>query len=437
VASAVCFQAGAVAPPLLNPGGQFRLLAMEHLMTSTTSTASPASEFYFNPWDPAFRANPYPHYRALLSGAPRKLEMFFPIVLVARYADSVAVLRDYERFSSVNPNPPPPGFEDDPFVGGQTMLFSDPPTHTRLRRLVSRDFTPKRIRELEPRIRHLANGLLDKVAAKGEFDVVADLATPLPVMVIAEMLGVPPERYEIFKHWSDTIITGDNTLPGSPQPPEFFEARRALAAYFTEEIEKRRSNPGPDLVSALVAHQTADALSAKDLLAFVTLLLLAGNETTTNLIGNGMLALGRNLDQLKLLREQPSLMSRAVEEMLRYDGPVQATVRHPKERVEIDGTTTQPGDAVFIILAAADRDPAKFPDPERFDITRDASDHLAFGDGIHFCIGAPLARLEGSIAFASMLERFPRLRLRNPDAPVAYKGSFFLRGLESLPMAID
>ncbi|MFZ0890510.1 MAG: cytochrome P450 [Candidatus Binataceae bacterium] len=395
-------------------------------------------DFYFNPWDPQFRANPYPHYQPLLSGPPHKLEMFFPIALVARYADTVAVLRDHQHFSSVQPPPPPGLFEEsDPFVGGRTMLFSDPPEHTRLRRLVSRDFTPKRIRELEPRVRQIAAALLDKVAAKTEFEVMADLANALPVMVIAEMLGVPPEQYETFKHWSDTIVSGDNTLPGTPLPAEFHQARRDLATYFSEEIERRRRRPGADLVSALVAHNQADALDGKDLLAFVVLLLLAGNETTTNLIGNGMLALAKNPDQLERLRKEPALMPRAVEEMLRYDGPVQSTVRHPRAAVEIGGTTVEPGTAVFVLLAAADRDPAQFPKPDRFDIARDPNEHVAFGEGIHFCIGAPLARLEGAIAIGSVLERFARLRLADPEAPLTYKGSFFLRGLSSLPMAID
>ena len=256
-------------------------------------------------------------------------------------------------------------------------------------------------------------------------------------MVIAEMLGVPPEKYETFKQWSDAIVAADNTLPGTPLPPEVPQARHALADYFHEEIERRRRHPGPDLVSALVAHQEAETLSADELLSFLVLLLLAGNETTTNLIGNGMLSLGRHPRQLDRLRKEPALLPGAIEEMLRYDGPVQSTVRHPKERVDIGGTIVEPGTAAFVLLAAANRDPAQFKDPETFDITRQPNDHLAFGDGIHFCIGAPLARLEGAIAIGSMLERFPRLRLADPDATPEYKGSFFLRGLNSLKMTID
>jgi cytochrome P450 len=398
-----------------------------------------STDFYFNPWDPDFRANPYPHYKPLYSCAPRKVETFFPIALVARYADVAAVLRDHQRFSSTQLERPEFSDPSDPFSQGRlrTMLFSDPPDHTRLRRLVSRDFTPRRIRELEPRIREIARELLDKAEARGDFDVMADLANVLPVMVIAEMLGVPPEKYGTFKQWSDMIIAADNNLPGSPQPPELIHARQSLIDYFTEETERRRRNPGTDLVSALVAHHDAETLSAPELLGFVILLLLAGNETTTNLIGNGLHALARNPAQLERLRKEPALMARAIEEMLRYDGPVQSTVRRTLERTDIGGTIVDPDTVMFILLAAANRDPAQFDNPDRFEIARDPNDHVALGEGIHFCIGAPLARLEGAIAIGAALERFPRLRLANPEAPLCYKGSFFLRGLSSLKMAID
>jgi pimeloyl-[acyl-carrier protein] synthase len=257
------------------------------------------------------------------------------------------------------------------------------------------------------------------------------------VMVIAEMLGIPPERYETFKQWSDTIIAGDNNIPGTPIPPEIISARNSLRDYFTEEIEKRKRRPGPDLVSALVAaHQESEALTAGELLNFVVLLLLAGNETTTNLIGNGMLALGRHPEQMAALRREPALLPGAIEEMLRYDGPVQSTVRHAREALEFGGAQLEGGTFVFVILAAANRDPAHFERPDEFDITRAPVDHLAFGEGIHYCIGAPLARLEGQAAIGMALEKFPELGLKDPAAPVTYKGSFFLRGLSELRMAL-
>jgi cytochrome P450 len=396
-----------------------------------------SQDFYFNPWDENFRANPYPHYRPLLAGPPRILDMGYKFALAARYADVRAILMDHATFSSVQPAGM--GFDEQMKAFGDvpTMLGSDPPTQTRLRRLVSRDFTPRRIRELEPRIREIAKNLIDAAEHKGEFDVMADLANPLPVMVISDLLGVPPEEYQQFKNWSDKIVEADNTLPGMPIPDEIKNAFAELKAYFSAEIVRRRKSPGPDLVSALVAaHDEAEALSADELLQFVVLLLLAGNETTTNLIGNGMLALGRNPESIAALRPKPERMRSAIEEMLRYDGPVQATFRTATKDTVVGGTPITAGMGAFVIIAAANRDPAQFKDPEKFDITREPNEHMAFGDGIHFCIGAPLARMEGSIAIGAALDRFPNLRLKNPDAPVTYKGSYFLRGLSRLDMAL-
>jgi len=396
------------------------------------------AQIYFNPWDPAFRDNPYPHYGAILAGPPHLMEFgAIRIALVARYADVTRVLRDHATFSNMGPPPPPQAYQGR-LAGSRNLLGVDPPVHTRLRKLISRDFTPRRIRELEPRIREIASEILDRAERLHEFDVVKDLANVLPVIVIAEMLGVPPEHHATFKEWSDKLIDAGNNLPGRPTPPDVVRTIDALTDYFAAEIDKRRKSPGPDLVSALVqAQDEGDALSPADLINFVSLLLIAGNETTTNLIGNGTLALMRHPDQLKLLREHRELLPRAIEEMLRYDGPVQSTARFPKAAVGIAGTEIPAGAIVFVILAAANRDPAQFPDPEKFDITRDPNDHVAFGEGIHFCIGAPLARLEAAIAFGATLDRFRHLSLRDSEFTPKYKGSYILRGLESLPMQID
>ncbi len=392
---------------------------------------------YFNPWDPAFRDNPYPHYGALLDGPPRLMDLGIKVALVARYADVIRVMHDHEHFSNMGPPPPREAYQGR-LAGSRNLLGTDPPVHSQLRRLVSRDFTPRRIRELEPRIREIAAEIFDKAERTGEFDVVKDLANVLPVTVIAEMLGVPVELNATFKEWSDKLIDAGNNLPGTPTPPEVVKTVDALTDYFEREIEKRRKDPGPDLVSALVqAHDTGDVLSSADLLNFVSLLLIAGNETTTNLIGNGTLALMRNPDQLALLRSNPALLASAIEEMLRYDGPVQSTVRFPKAAANVGGAEIPAGAITFVVLAAANRDPAKFPAPERFDITREPNEHVAFGEGIHFCIGAPLARLEASIAFGVMLDRFPNLRFKDPELKPKYKGSYILRGIESLPMTIN
>jgi cytochrome P450 PksS len=398
----------------------------------------PDNSIYFNPWDPQFRNNPYPHYGPLLEGPPRMFDWGpAKVALVARYADVVSVLRDHEHFSSVGPPPPPEAYQGR-LAGSRNLINTDPPAHSRLRRLVSRDFTPRRMRQLEARIREIAAAAIDAARRNGEFDVVRDLANAMPVKVIAEMLGVPPQLDTTFKQWSDKLIDAGNNLPGTPTPPDVVKILDALTDYFEIEIEKRRPTPGPDLVSALVrAHDEGDVLSPADLLNFVTLLLVAGNETTTNLIGNGTLALMNHLGQLELLRDQMGLLPNAIEEMLRYDGPVQATARFPKRAAELGGIQIPAGAIVFVILAAADRDPAQFERPNQFDIRRSPNDHVAFGEGIHFCLGANLARMEAAIAFDVMLERFPRLRLKDPELQPKYKGTYFLRGIESLPMAID
>jgi cytochrome P450 len=262
------------------------------------------TEIYFNPFDEAFRANPYPHYRALSGQPPRQIQVFsVPLILIGRYADAIAIIRDPVRFSS-NVRPPE---RAEVFGTAPRLLFSDPPTHTRLRKLVSRAFTPKRIKDLEPKIREFTTTLLDRAIARGELELMSDVAVPLPVMVIAEMLGVPHDDYERFKEWSDRIVEADNTLPGMPLPPSVGEAFQSLREFFIGEIAKRRKNPGPDLVSALVtARDEADALSEDEMIAFAILLLIAGNETTTNLIGNGTLALMRHPDQLETLRKKSS-----------------------------------------------------------------------------------------------------------------------------------
>jgi cytochrome P450 len=396
------------------------------------------AQIYFNPWDPEFRANPYPHYGALVASPPVMVQVApIPVALVARYRDVATVLRDPERFSSVQP-PPPPGVYQNPFSSPRNVLNADPPDHTRLRRLISRDFTPRRIREMEPRIRGLAAHLLDEAARHGEFDLMADFANVLPVKVIADMLGVPQEMYATFKDWSDRIVASGNNPPGAATTPDQKDAIDALINFFRDETERRRREPGADLVSALVAaHDDAEALSMPEVLSFLALLLIAGNETTTNLIGNGTLALMRNPDQLDLLRKRPELLESAIEEMLRYDGPVQSTARFPKQAAQLGGVEIPAGGILVVVLAAANRDPAQFPAPDRFDITRTPNDHLAFGEGIHFCMGAPLARMEARIAFGEMLSRFPRLRMKDPAGAIEYKGSYFLRGLQTLPLAAD
>jgi cytochrome P450 len=393
-------------------------------------------DFYFNPFDPEFRANPYPHFPKLLEGSPRQLNLFMPSTVVARYADVTTVLRDHQRFSVRRPEIP--GRDRiDPFAGAPTILTADPPIHTRLRRLVSKAFTPRRVRELEPRIRAITDELLTSVG-QAHFDAIAELANPLPVIVIAELLGISPDDHEQFKRWSNDLIGSFGREMATGPSPEGIAAKDSLRGYLSKAVAVRRAKPADDLISALVAaRDETEALSEDELLAFVVLLLLAGNETTTNLIGNGLLALCRHPEEQDRLRKNPELMPRAIEKMLRFDPPVQMTVRTITEATEIGGTRVEPNSMLFVLIAAANRDPAEFPNPETFDIARDPNQHLSFGEGIHFCLGAPLARLEGTIAIESMLKRFPRLRLADPFAKVEYRGSMALRGLANLAIARD
>src|SRR5271166_1043067 len=341
------------------------------------------SDFYFNPFDPDFRANPYPHFPALLDGPPRQLNLFMPTTLIACYDDVVGVLHDHERFTVRRPEIP---FREriDPFGGAPTILTADPPVHSRLRKLVSKAFTPRRVRELEPRVREITTELLSGAAESSEFEAMSALANPLPVIVIAELLGVSAGDHAQFKQWSNDLITsfGQENLTSGPSAAGI-AARNALRGYLAEAIKQRSANPAEDLISALVtARDEADALSEDELLAFVVLLLLAGNETTTNLIGNGLLALCRHPDQQQRLRENRDLIPKAIEEMLRYDPPVQMTVRIATAATKVGGTDIAEGSLSFILLAAANRDEAHFPKPGTFDIARDPNEHVSFGEGI-------------------------------------------------------
>jgi cytochrome P450 len=399
-----------------------------------------APEVYFNPWDDAFKANPYPHYKPLIDGPPRIINLMLPIALVGKYDSAVRILTDHETFTAIKPDSPWIQQQFEIFRGAPILQNTDPPIHTRLRRVIGRAFNPHTVGALEPRIREITGELLDRSKARGDFEVMGDLANPLPVMVIAEMLGVPSEKYRQFKQWCDAFVAGQTVPPGSPVPDQTKAANDSLREYFAAEIEKRKRQKGSDLISQMMAaeEQDGEALTPEELLAFVVLLLIAGNETTTNLIGNGMLALGQNPEALPRLRSDSSLLPRAIEEMMRYDGPIQVSLALPVVRkpVEIEGVKLDAGTLMFVILAAANRDPARFASPDTFDIARDPNPHLAFGEGIHHCLGAPLARLEGRIAFEMALNKFPALRLADPDAPLRYKGSYFFRGLSELKMAI-
>lgn len=356
---------------------------------------------------------------------------------LTRHADVESVLRD-PRFSADRLRAP---FIRDnlerlpPFIqqGAQSMrsmLVMDPPDHTRVRKLVNKAFTPRRIAALRDRIAAIVDELLAPVT--DGMDVIETLAAPLPAIVIAELLGVPPEDHRRFKAWAAEIVATIGR-PGLAARAGATPAMQQLFGYLGEIIAARRAEPRDDLISAMVlAQEENDALSDAELLATSNLLLIAGHETTTNLIGNGLLALLREPDQLARLRADLGTLPTAIEELLRYDGPVQATLRVAREDVEVGGQAIAAGALLLVGIGAANHDPDVFAEPERLDIGRDPNPHLAFGFGAHFCLGAPLARLEAEVAFRALLERFPRLELA-VESP-QYRANPVLRGLVSLPV---
>ncbi len=381
--------------------------------------------------------DPYPTYASLRLSDPVGFNPTLQAWLLTRYTDCHAVLQDHATFSS-NPelarsNLGQLRLQQRVALGMETptVLTTDPPDHTRLRAIVTRAFTPARMERMRAHITEIADGLLARAHDSPTFDLITGLAQPLPIIVIAEMLGVPPEDREQFKRWSTAIAS--LTAPFLPleQMLPIHQARDALADYLTAVLDDRRAHPRDDLISAIVqAEADGQRLTPDEALAFTVLLLVAGNETTTNLIGNGTLALARHPDQAARLRAEPSLWPTAIEELVRYDSPVQATIRMARQATAIGGHAIAEGDAVIVLLGAANRDPAQFPEPERLEVGRRENRHLGYGMGIHYCLGAPLARVEGQIALAALLRAFPDLAL--VDDPPEWTGTFALRGLARL-----
>lgn len=397
---------------------------------------------HFDPRDPAFVANPYPVFDHLRATAP-VWKAPFGRWFLTRYEDCNLLLRD-RRFGKDYTAPDAlkqrfgPTALQEPAVVELThmMLMRDPPDHTRLRGLVTKAFTARRIEALRERVRAMADGLLDQVMTAGRMDAIRDLAFPLPVMVICELLGIPEADRDRFVKGS---TSGAPLL--DPRPPTRAEldaanfGTQASGLYFEALFEQRRREPRDDLITQLVqAEEAGDRLSTAELRANVNLLFAAGHETTVNLIGNGLAALLRQPEQWRILRDDPSLIPNAVEEILRYESPVQAVSRMLAEPVELSGVALDRGELLVALIGAANRDPAMFADPNRLDVTRKNPNPLSFGGGIHFCLGAQLARIEAAEVFGVLLRRIPGLRLAAADR-VAWRPSFALRGLMELPVA--
>jgi cytochrome P450 len=386
--------------------------------------------------DPATRANPYGAYERLREKPVHRSE--FELWFASSYSACNQVVRhqkfrrrhgdSWERRAALSSSLGRPWLEDQ----SRWMLWLDPPDHARIRGLVSQSFNARYIEEQRPGIQSVVDGLIDKIAGGGAVNFVQEFALALPMTVICDMLGVPPEDRHDFRAW--TPLAG-GTLEPMPSPEVQDAADRATAAlggYFSDLVEKRRGTPGDDLLTQLIAAESEEGkLSHDELVSNAVLLLAAGFETTTNLLGNGLLALLRNPKQWKRLAEQPELAGNATEELLRYDSPVQmATPRVAIEDIEVDGQTIPEGETVIAIVGSGNRDPQRFDAPDHLDISRPDPSPLSFGAGPHFCLGAALARIEGTVAFETLARRLPRLELLDPDPP--WMPTFNLHGLSSL-----
>jgi cytochrome P450 len=394
-------------------------------------------------WGQATRNNPHPLYKQMRENDPafRVIDGLNQTVwFFTRYDDSMTMLKDKRIIKDLRKNLPADVLEKR-FAGGdpsgvpemfeainQHMLNQDPPDHTRLRTLVHRAFTPARVRDLQPRIEEIADALLDAMQNKTEGDLITDYALPLPITVISEMLGVPVEDRDKFRHWTQVILSG--SMESMTSIMEFVQ-------YMNDMIEVRREDDTGDILSALVhAEEAGDKLDHMELLSMIFLLLVAGHETTVNLIANATLTLLEYPEQLKKLRENPDLIGSTIEEVLRFQGPVDATLnRWAAEAIKLDdGRVIEAGDVILPLLLGANRDPDIFENPNMFDISRDPNPHLAFGHGIHFCLGAPLARMEGAIGVSKLLERFPQLSLNTEPKTLQWGPSIVLRSLAALPL---
>jgi len=386
----------------------------------------------YNPLSPEVQNNPYPYYAELRNKAPVAWIEPMKAWAVSRYADVDFVLRNPRLFSSASWKTASSG-NPDVVQKVPGLLSMDPPDHTRLRKLANKSFTPRLIRAMEPRVQAITQDLLGALTKQAEADLVPLLSVPLPIIVIAEMLGVEVERQADFKRWSDAVVYALNRSTDKTVRAEIRQNIREFHTYLENMINQRRTEPGDDLITAFVqAEEEYQVLSSVEILGLTVLLLAAGNETTTNLIGNAVLALLDHPEELAKVRAERASVSALVEEVLRYDSPVQVVFRQTTEAVELEDGKLPAGATVLVLLGAANRDERQFPDPDRFDVERNAQDHVGFGYGIHYCLGAPLARLEGRIALEALLfdcPRFARVLARVPRI-----AAYLVRGPQTLPL---
>jgi len=400
----------------------------------------------YDPFSSEVQKDPYPYYAELRESAPVYYVEAADAWAVSRFADVSQIVKAPEIFSSR-------AMQD--FLGGgilknrtddsarrfgslmesRALISADPPDHTRLRHLVNRGFTPQRIKELEPRIREITSQCLDAVTARGELDLMADFAVPIPVTVIAELLGVPAERLTDFKRWSDAIVQGVSLGRARAPSPELLTEMAEFVVFLSELVETRKSTPADDLISVLVQKEEGGALSFEELMLFAIVLLVAGNETTTNLLGNAVnLLLDRPRDLAEVAMD-PSLVPGLVEEALRFVSPIQMLPRLALQDSEVAGQHIEKGQTILVLFASANRDSRQFPRGDEFNLHRNPKDHVAFGFGIHYCLGAALARLEGRVALEELFSRLPNLR--RGTRQIDYLESGILRGPKNLPVVFD
>ena len=412
-------------------------MLMESESTVSTRSAKETLSLY-RLLDPEVLANPYPLYHRLRTEDPVHWDPFLHAWVVTRYDDVVRVLHHFsadrtpapEQLTSMGLSALNPVAQ----VMVRQMLFLDAPAHTRLRGLASVAFTPSRVERLRAHIQEIVDGLLDRVESAGQSDLIADLAEPMPAIVTAELMGVPVDDHKQLKSWSADFAEMLGNFQHNPDRiPRVLRSVEEMTAYFRAAIREQHEHPRDGLIQALMSAEIdGSRLTEEEVIANVIVTMVGGQETTTNLIGNGLLSLLRHPDQLHKLRDDSSLIPSAVEELLRYESPSQHTARLARDDVQIGGRLIRQRQAVIAVMGAANRDPERFPDPDRLDITRQDNRHVAFGWAAHFCFGAPLARIEGQIAFETILRRLPRLTL--DPGPLVWRQNLGLRGLAALPV---
>jgi len=402
---------------------------------SETSNRDAILRAAYDPVDPACQPDPVPYYKALLAAPPMQVDRGLLTTLVSRYSQVVEVLRDHRRFSSIVPKGP--GTERYPLFGAQNFTFTDPPVHTRLRRLVAPSFAPRKIEVQEQQVRASLERLYVEMESKGEVEFVSEFANRLPMMTVGKMLDWPEEEFDFLRGLVVYLFEQAKLKPGDPMPPEVLKELATQRDYFSRMIEVRRRIPGQDVISSIVsAHDEKGAVDFEELLGLVTTIVLGGVPTTAELLTFLVYEILNNPDQLELLRNNPDLAAGAVEETLRFDPPVTMTPRFALVDTGIGGVPIPRGSAVWPVMGAANRDPEQFPNPDTYDITRSPNDHLAFGEGIHFCIGNPTARLQGRLMAASIFHRFPNMRIVPGFVPT-YRGTAMSRSMAQLRLILS